>query len=72
MPLSLVIRSSSEQDAEAVGTLAAEFQEYMRSLKDPTEFNWGASDYLRDGFGKFPALQTPRHFLSFEVCDHYR
>lgn len=53
----LVIRRSSEQDAEAVGALAAESQEYMRSLGDPTDFNWEASDYLRDGFGKFPAFR---------------
>ena len=37
--------------------MAAEFQAYLRALGDKTEFDWGASKYLRDGFGDNPAFE---------------
>ena len=37
--------------------LALEFQKYLRGLGDPTNFNFGADTYLRDGFGPRPAFQ---------------
>ncbi len=48
--MNLSIRQSTANDAEAIGRLAAEFQSYLRSLGDRTEFDWGAAKYLRDGF----------------------
>ena len=47
----MIIRPARESDADAIGTLAAEFQAYLRDLGDRTEFAWGAREYLRDGFG---------------------
>jgi GNAT superfamily N-acetyltransferase len=44
-------------DATAIGDLAAEFQAYLRSLGDTTEFAWGAEEYLRDGFGDRPTFE---------------
>ena len=37
--------------------LAAEFQAYLRSLGDTTDFAWGAVEYLRDGFGENRAFE---------------
>lgn len=55
--MNLCIRQSTEQDADAIGRLAAEFQSYLRSLGDKTEFDWGAAKYLRDGFGADRAFE---------------
>lgn len=55
--MNLSIRQSTANDAEAIGCLAAEFQSYLRSLGDKTEFDWGASKYLRDGFGADRAFE---------------
>lgn len=49
--MNVTIRPSTADDAEAIGSLAAEFQSYLRDLGDETEFDWGAKEYLRDGFG---------------------
>jgi GNAT superfamily N-acetyltransferase len=51
------IRRATAQDAEAIGSLIAEFQAYLRSLGDPTQFAFGAAEYLRDGFGRQPAFE---------------
>ena len=53
----MVIRRSTPRDAEPVGAMAAEFQAYLRDLGDKTEFDWGASKYLRDGLGDNPAFE---------------
>lgn len=55
--MNVSIRQSTAEDAEAIGRLAAEFQSYLRGLGDKTEFDWGASKYLRDGFGENRAFE---------------
>jgi ribosomal protein S18 acetylase RimI-like enzyme len=52
----LVIRESTPGDAEVIGEMVAEFQAYLRALGDQTDFDFGASQYLRDGFGDDPAF----------------
>src|ERR671937_136814 len=54
--MTVAIRAATMSDAEAIGRLAAEFQDYLRSLGDRTEFDFGASHYVRDGFGEDPAF----------------
>jgi len=51
------IREATRDDAGAIGTLAKEFTDYLRSLGDTTDFSFNASTYLRDGFGDSPAFQ---------------
>jgi len=51
------IREATWDDATAIGTLAKEFADYLRSLGDTTDFSFNASTYLRDGFGENPAFQ---------------
>jgi ribosomal protein S18 acetylase RimI-like enzyme len=51
------IRQATASDAESIGTLAAEFQSYLRPLGDQADFNWDARKYLRDGFGESPAFE---------------
>jgi len=55
--MAMVIRQSTVHDAEPIGKLAAEFQTYLRALGDRTEFDWGATKYLRDGFSDDPAFE---------------
>jgi ribosomal protein S18 acetylase RimI-like enzyme len=50
------IRPAEPSDAEAVGRLAAEFQQYLKDLGDTTDFTFGSTEYLRDGFGETPAF----------------
>lgn len=57
MTTPVVIRPSTPADAEAIGSMAAEFQAYLCALGDQTKFDWGASKYLRDGFGDHPAFE---------------
>ena len=57
MTTPLVIRPSTPADAEAIGAMAAEFQAYLRALGDKTNFDWGAPQYLRDGFGDKRAFE---------------
>jgi len=56
MVKSISIRTAERRDAEAVGQLAQEFAEYLRSLGDLTEFKLNAGAFLRDGFGERPAF----------------
>jgi ribosomal protein S18 acetylase RimI-like enzyme len=51
-----VIRNATAADAQAIGELAKEFQEYLRALGDRTHFEFTAETYLRDGFGPSPAF----------------
>ncbi|HKQ72553.1 MAG TPA: GNAT family N-acetyltransferase [Blastocatellia bacterium] len=54
--MALNIRAASADDAEAVGGLAEQFADYLRSLGDTTDFKLNAQTYLRDGFGTNPAF----------------
>ncbi|MEO7999610.1 MAG: GNAT family N-acetyltransferase [Gemmatimonadaceae bacterium] len=55
--MAIVIRRASAADAIAVGNLAKEFQDFLRSLDPAADFDWGASQYLRDGFRDNPAFE---------------
>ena len=55
--MTIEIRQSTADDAEAIGSLAAEFQSYLHELGDETDFDWGAAKYLADGFGETPAFE---------------
>lgn len=55
--MTVAIRYSTTNDAESIGSLAAEFQSYLRALGDETEFDWDAKKYLRDGFGENAAFE---------------
>jgi diamine N-acetyltransferase len=50
------VRPAVAEDAEAVGKLAAEFAQYLRSLGDESDLKFNAEIYLRDGFGDRPAF----------------
>jgi GNAT superfamily N-acetyltransferase len=50
------IRTAIAEDAQAIGQLAKEFAEYLRSLGDVVDIQFGAEAYLRDGFGSSPAF----------------
>ena len=51
------IREATMNDAKDIGSLAEEFYEYLRSLGDPTNFQFNAETFLRDGFGDNPAFK---------------
>jgi ribosomal protein S18 acetylase RimI-like enzyme len=51
------IRTATAADSGPIGDLISEFQAYLRGLGDRTEFGFGASAYLRDGFGDSPAFE---------------
>ncbi len=51
------IREASRDDANAVGALAQDFANYLRSLGDPTNFQFNAKTFLRDGFGDKSAFK---------------
>src|SRR5882672_1294709 len=51
------IRPALASDAPAVGRLAGQFADYLRTLGDQTEFKLSAEAYLRDGFGLQPAFK---------------
>jgi ribosomal protein S18 acetylase RimI-like enzyme len=52
----VIVRTATESDAEAIGALAAEFQAYLRDLGDRTTLAFGATEFLRDGFGERAAF----------------
>ena len=54
--MSLIVRPAALADAEPIGALVTEFQEYLRGLGDRTAFDFGAAKYARDGFGDDPAF----------------
>src|SRR5882724_2272892 len=54
--MDLKIRPALAEDAQAVGNLAQQFANYLRSLGDTTDFNLSAERYLRDGFGSRAAF----------------
>jgi ribosomal protein S18 acetylase RimI-like enzyme len=55
--MSLSFRPSEARDADAIGTLAAEFHAYLRAIGDQAQFHWSSAQYLRDGFGEDPAFE---------------
>lgn len=55
--VTMEIREATRDDAAEVGALAEEFAGYLRSLSDPTDFQFSARTYLRDGFGDEPAFK---------------
>ena len=55
--MDISIRTATASDSESIGALISEFQAYLRKLGDRTEFRFGSSAYLRDGFGDSPAFQ---------------
>jgi ribosomal protein S18 acetylase RimI-like enzyme len=54
--MDFAIRAARAQDAVAIATLIGEFQNYLRELGDPSDFGFGASAYITDGFGDSPAF----------------
>jgi ribosomal protein S18 acetylase RimI-like enzyme len=54
--MNLTIRPAAKADADAIGALAAQFQAFLRDLGDRTDFAWGATEFLRDGFGERAAF----------------
>ena len=54
--MDLKIRPALTEDAQAVGNLAQQFADYLRSLGDTTDFNLTAERYLQDGFSPRPAF----------------
>ena len=54
--MNATIRTATAADAESIGALASEFQEYLRALGDRTHFEFTAETYRRDGFGPHPAF----------------
>ena len=52
----LTIRPAIEADAEPIAALSEEMCDYLRELGDPTDFQFSADAYRRDGFGHDPAF----------------
>lgn len=53
----ILIRPAIAADSEAIGNLASQFSQYLRSLGDTTEFKLTAEACRRDGFGDAPAFE---------------
>ncbi len=51
------IREATIDNAKDIGSLAKEFDKYLRALGDPTNFQFNAETYIRDGFGYNPAFK---------------
>ncbi len=54
--MSITVRGATAADARVIGEMIKEFQSYLRSLGDQTDFGFDAESYLRDGFGADPAF----------------
>ncbi len=54
--MTFTIRPALAADAHAIGALARQFADYLRSLGDHTDFKLTSEAYLRDGFGAQPAF----------------
>ena len=52
----LTIRTAIEADAQQIAALSEEMCSYLRDLGDPTDFQFSADTYRRDGFGCNPAF----------------
>lgn len=55
-PMGITVRKATAADATAIGDMIKDFQAYLRSLGDETEFAFDAGAYVRDGFGADPAF----------------
>jgi ribosomal protein S18 acetylase RimI-like enzyme len=64
------VRPATEDDAERIATLAAEFAGYLKSLGDTTTFRFTRDTYLRDGFGANPAFAALAAESSGEVVGY--
>jgi GNAT superfamily N-acetyltransferase len=51
-----LIRAASEQDADAIAELSAEFVAYLAALGDSAPRGITAAEYRHDGFGEHPAF----------------
>jgi diamine N-acetyltransferase len=56
--MSIEVRHATQSDADAVANLSAEFEAYLRTLGDTTEFHFTAETFRRDGFGDAPAIRA--------------
>src|SRR5947207_3554157 len=54
--MNATIHKATAADARAIRALAKQFQEYLWTLRDRTQFEFTAETYLRDGFGPNPAF----------------
>jgi len=54
--MAITIRTATAADAAVIGEMIGEFQVYLRSLGDRTDFAFNAAAYVRDGFGAHPAF----------------
>ncbi len=55
--MSMTVRHAIASDADALAKLSAEFEAYLRTLGDTTEFHFTAETFRRDGFGDEPAIR---------------
>ena len=55
--MSMTVRHAVASDADAIAKLSAEFEAYLRTLGDTTEFHFNAETFRRDGFGDEPAIR---------------
>ena len=57
-PRNVTIRSSTIDDADAIGIMVDEFRAYLHALGDVDAcVNFGREQYRRDGFGDDPAFE---------------
>jgi hypothetical protein len=54
--MSIEIRPATAADADAIGQMGREFEEYLRQLGDAKVVSLTAERYLREGFGENPAF----------------
>jgi GNAT superfamily N-acetyltransferase len=52
----ILIRPATPNDAAEIGQMAEQLAAHLRGLGDPTDFQFNAETYLRDGFGANPAF----------------
>src|SRR4051794_40955931 len=54
----MIIRPSTIDDADAIGSMVDEFRSYLHALGDLDAcVNFGSEQYRRDGFGENPAFR---------------
>lgn len=56
--MAITVRKATTADANVIGGMITEFQSYLRSLGDQTDFAFDADAYVRDGFGPNPAFSA--------------
>jgi len=68
--MSVIIRTATPHDAEAVASLGREFVAYLHALGDQHPHCLSAEEYLRDGFGEDPAFSGLIAELGGQVVGH--